>query len=209
MARGLVDSVAPDVYFNRRTFMPWIERGFTLVTSAPSCLLALSREQPRFFPEDEGVRMAEASTGLFTYIREFMDGAGIHLRPVPLRVVYQTPCHAAVAGTYDDEVAVLKKIPGVEVVDVTEECCGLAGSFGLEAANAELSEKVAAPLMERIRRVAPAAVVTPCGSCKTQVESHLSTPVYHPLTLLARSLGVSRIVAQVTRPTGAFQQPAK
>jgi glycerol-3-phosphate dehydrogenase subunit C len=161
------------------------------VASAPSCLLALAREQPRFFPGSEGDRLAEASAGLFTYLGRILGEGGTELRPVPLRVVYQTPCHGSVLGTSKDEVAVLRAIPGLEVMDVTEECCGLSGSFGAEARHAALSDAIALPLVERIKRSAPEAVVTPCGSCKTQDEAHLGgVPVVHPLELLARALGL-------------------
>jgi glycerol-3-phosphate dehydrogenase subunit C len=104
--------------------------------------------------------------------------------------VYQTPCHASVLGSDRDELAVLGKIPGLELVDVTTECCGMAGSHGAEAGHAPLAEAIAIPLYERIRRASPGAVVTPCGSCKLQDEAHLGLPVHHPLEVLARALGV-------------------
>ncbi len=85
----------------------------------------------------------------------------------------------------------LGMIPGLEVIDVTEECCGMGGSFGMEARHAELSDAMASQLMERIRKAAPDFVVTPCGSCKIQDEAHLAFPVLHPLVLVARALGVS------------------
>jgi FAD/FMN-containing dehydrogenase/Fe-S oxidoreductase len=190
MTRGLLDMTAPDVHFNRKAFLPYIRDGFTLVASAPSCLLALKREQPRFFPGQEGDELAAGCTGLFTFLKGALDRTKRELNPVPLRVVYQTPCHGAVLGSYRDEVEVLRRIPGLDVLDVTEECCGLSGTFGAEAKHAGLSDAIARPLMERIEKAGPDAVVTPCGSCRTQDETHLPWPVYHPLTLLARSLGL-------------------
>lgn len=190
MTRGLLDMTAPDVDFNRRAFLPYVRDDFKVVASAPSCLLALKLEQPRFFPGEDGDSLAAACVPLFTFLKDVLDGAKSGLRKVPLRVVYQTPCHGAVLGSYRDEVDVLRTIPGVEVLDVTEECCGLSGSFGAEARHAGLSDAIARPLMDRIEKSRPDAVVTPCGSCKTQDETHLPWPVYHPLTLLARSLGL-------------------
>ncbi len=190
LTRGLADAAAPDVLFNRASFLPYIREGFSLVASAPSCLLALVKEQPRFFPCGEAQELARASAGLFTFLLGILERQPDRLGPVPLRVVYQTPCHGAVLGSFRDEVELLRRIPGLEVLDVTSECCGLAGSFGAESRHAGLSEAIAAPLYERIRRASPQAVVTPCGSCKAQDEGHLSWPVVHPLTLLARALGI-------------------
>ncbi len=190
-ARGLVHQAAEDVAFNRRQFLPWVERGFTVVASAPSCLLALTREAGRHFPGPEAEALARASRGLFGFLRDLLGRIPVSLRPVPLAVVYQTPCHGAVLGTAGEEVSLLRRIPGLSVLDVTEECCGLAGSHGVERRHAGVAEAVASRLYGRIAAAAPQAVVTPCGSCKIQDEAHLKgIPVVHPLELLARALGI-------------------
>lgn len=187
-ARGLPDAAAQDVAFIRRNFLPWVEKGYTIVASAPSCLLAIAREHARYFPSGESEALSKACTGLFTFLAARLDARPEALQEVPLRVVYQTPCHAAVLGTAGDEVAVLGRIPGLAILDVTQECCGLAGSHGAEARHAPLAEAVAAPLYARIRSSRPEAVVTPCGSCRIQDEAHLGLPVLHPLEVLARAL---------------------
>ncbi len=191
ITRGLLDAVAEDAAFTRASLLPWVRRGYTVVASAPSCLLALAREQPRFFPGPEADELAAACKPLFTFLREIVEARSPELRAVARRVVYQTPCHGEVLASHGDEVALLRRIPGLEVADVTEECCGLAGSFGAEARRAELSDAIAAPLAARIRRAAPDLVVTPCGSCKTQDEAQLTQPVLHPLSLLAQALGLA------------------
>lgn len=189
--RGLFDQTAEDVAFNRRQFLPWVEKGFTVVASAPSCLLALTREAGRHFPGPDAQSLSRSSRSLLGYIGDLLVQNPVPLRPVPLTVVYQTPCHGALLGTAREEVELLRRIPGLSILDVTEECCGLAGSHGAERRHAVVSEAVSSRLYERIRRAAPEAVVTPCGSCKVQDEAHLGgLPVVHPLSLLARSLGV-------------------
>jgi FAD/FMN-containing dehydrogenase/Fe-S oxidoreductase len=188
MTRGLFDAAAPDVDFNRRTLLPYVREGYRVVASAPSCLLALQREQPEFFPGPDADELASACVPLFTFLREVLDQTSPPLERVDARVVYQTPCHGAVSGSQRDEVAVMRRIPGVEVLDVTEECCGLAGSYGAESRRAALSDAIASPLVARIRKASPDLVVTPCGSCKTQDEAKTGLPVVHPLVLLARAL---------------------
>jgi FAD/FMN-containing dehydrogenase/Fe-S oxidoreductase len=186
--RGLAAAAEPDVTFNRRSFLPYVRQGFTVVASAPSCLLALKEEQRRFFPGAEADELSLACADLFSFLKPRVEARRGDLAEIPLRAVYQTPCHSQVLGTYGAEVAVLSLVPGLQILDVTSECCGLAGSFGAQARRAELSRAVADPLYARIRRLAPEAVITPCGSCKVQDEAQLGLPVYHPLTLLARAL---------------------
>ena len=202
-ARGLFDQAAEDVAFNRRQFLPWVERGFTVVASAPSCLLALTREAGRHFPGPEGDALLRASRGLFGYLADRLDRTPAVLQPVPLKIVYQTPCHGAVLGTAREEVALLRKIPGLKILDVTEECCGLAGSHGAERRHAGVAEAVASRLYRRIEKAGPEAVVTPCGSCKVQDEAHLGAiPVVHPLEILARALGIGRGAQRIWQEEG-------
>lgn len=188
LTRGMADSVASDAAYNRRTFLPWLEEGYTLVAAEPSCLLALVREQPKFFPSREGEILAESSTGFFTFVRPLLEKNVSMLKVVKARVVYQKPCHAEALGSWKDEVEVLRMIPGLDLLDVTQECCGMAGSFGLRVKNVELSETIAEPLMKRIQNSAPEFVATPCGSCAMQVSGHLPYPVHTPLHFLAQSL---------------------
>lgn len=190
LSRGLVEGVVEDARFTWENFLPFVEEGYAVVVSSPSCLLALQREQPRHFPCADSERFARAVAPLFTWIRGHWKAYGTpELKAVPKRVVYQTPCHGAVLATQADEVAVLKQIPGLVVCDVTTECCGMAGSYGIQVRNASLSDAVASPLYARIGASQPQAIVTPCGSCKMQSEAKMGLPVLHPLSLLAEALG--------------------
>jgi glycolate oxidase iron-sulfur subunit len=62
-------------------------------------------------------------------------------RPLPARVAYHSPCHLGHAqGVQDPPRALLRAIPGLELVEVPEgdQCCGSAGIYNLvqvEAAN--------------------------------------------------------------------------
>jgi glycerol-3-phosphate dehydrogenase subunit C len=195
MARGLLDAVAEDARYTRKSFQPWLEQGYTLVSSAPSCLLALTKEQPRFLPGEGADFLASRSMALSAFILNLLsrreeEGVTVGFGSVPLRLVYQTPCHGAVTGMAKDDVALLRKIPGLEILDVTDECCGMSGSYGAEARRADLSDAVGAPLYARMAAAKPDAVVTPCGSCMTRDAERLGLPVYHPLTLIALSLGL-------------------
>jgi len=189
-SRGLYEAAAEDAAFNRGSLEPWIREGYALVGTSPSCILALRRALT-----DAGGNgtLGQAPRGIFDLIREMWQRDGLPaggLQPVRCGAVYQTPCHGAAAGTTEAEVAVLERIPGLRLLDVTEECCGLAGSYGAEARRAALSDAIAAPLVERIRKAAPDLIVTPCGSCRTRIGEATGRPVVHPVEILAASLGI-------------------
>ncbi len=89
----------------------------------------------------------------------------------PLRVGYHDPCHLAHAQKVRAQPrALLRRIPGVELVDLPDSdwCCGSAGVYNLahpEMAEAQLAGKLAA-----IEQVAPELVVASNPGCLLHME---------------------------------------
>jgi glycerol-3-phosphate dehydrogenase subunit C len=110
--------------------------------------------------------------------------------PVPGRMVYFAPCHQREQKMGRPYLDLLKKIPalGVELVGDTE-CCGMGGNFGFKADFHEQSLAVGRPLLEKIRKQDPEAIITDCLSCRLQFRHALPYPVFHPLEILARAYG--------------------
>lgn len=114
-----------------------------------------------------------------------------HRHPVRARVAYHDACHLGHAqGVREQPRAVLRGIPGVEVVDLPEAalCCGSAGIYNLVApeAAAELGARKAA----NVRSVAPDVIVTANPGCLLQIGKHLDldVPLLHPVQLLDASI---------------------
>jgi glycolate oxidase iron-sulfur subunit len=115
--------------------------------------------------------------------------------PVPLRVAYHDACHLAHAqGVRAQPRALLRGIPGLELVEVDTErdvCCGSAGIYNLvqpEAAS-ELGVRKARNLIE----TGAQAIAAGNPGCAAQLDLHLRElgcplPIHHPVELLARSL---------------------
>jgi glycolate oxidase iron-sulfur subunit len=114
---------------------------------------------------------------------------------LPLRAVYHDPCHLAHAqGIREQPRALLRSIPGLELVEVPAEreiCCGSAGLYNLlqpEAA-AQLGERKARHMIEAGADVIAAAN----PGCAAQLEHHLRAlghplPIVHPIELVWRSI---------------------
>lgn len=84
----------------------------------------------------------------------------------PLRVGYHDPCHLAHAqGVRSEPRALLRRLPGVELVDLPDSdwCCGSAGVYNLthpEMAEAQLERK-----LDAVEQVAPEVVVASNPGC--------------------------------------------
>jgi glycolate oxidase iron-sulfur subunit len=116
-------------------------------------------------------------------------------RPLRMKIAYHDACHLAHAqGVRAEPRELLRQVPGLELVEPAEWeiCCGSAGVYNLlqpEPA-AELGERKARNLLDTDAE----AVAAANPGCALQITTHTARlgrplPVYHPLELLARSIG--------------------
>ncbi|MCX6465644.1 MAG: heterodisulfide reductase-related iron-sulfur binding cluster [Pseudonocardiales bacterium] len=110
---------------------------------------------------------------------------------VRARVAYHDACHLGHAqGVREQPRAVLRSVPGVQVVDIPEAalCCGSAGIYNMVMpdAAAELGVRKAG----NVRSVDPDVVVTANPGCLLQIGKHLGrdVPLLHPVQLLDASI---------------------
>ncbi len=88
----------------------------------------------------------------------------------PLRVTYHDPCDLGrKAGVYDPPRAVIAKLPGVELVEMSANralanCCG--GGGNLESLEAELSAAIADRRLAQAQAVGAEVIVTACQQCQ-------------------------------------------
>jgi glycerol-3-phosphate dehydrogenase subunit C len=106
-------------------------------------------------------------------------------------LAYHAPCHLRAAGRGEQPKRLLERLLGIRFAVTNTTCCGMGGTFGVKAKNADLSGTIAEAVVERIRASGAEAVVTSCGMCRTQLASGTGLPVYHPMELLAESLAAS------------------
>ncbi len=106
------------------------------------------------------------------------------------RIAYHTPCHMERMGFTRYSVDMLSLIPGVDLVVLDSNCCGIAGTYGFKKENYPTSQAIGAPLFRQIERVRPDFVATDCETCKWQIEMSTLQRVYNPIEVLAAALDV-------------------
>jgi glycolate oxidase iron-sulfur subunit len=104
--------------------------------------------------------------------------------PIEARVAYHDACHLSHGqGVRLQPRAVLRTIPGLEVIDIPEAeiCCGSAGIYNMVMPDpaAELGRRKTANVMS----VAPDAVATGNPGCLLQIRRYLpdGVPMFHPI----------------------------
>jgi glycolate oxidase iron-sulfur subunit len=130
------------------------------------------------------------------------------LHPLPVRVAYHDACHLAHAqGVRAQPRAVLRRIPGLDLVDIAESdvCCGSAGIYNLVAPEAadDLGNRKAA----HVTASGADLLTAGNGGCLLQIQAALRRsghplPVVHPVELVDASI---RGMAAATMRDAAFR----
>jgi Fe-S oxidoreductase len=80
---------------------------------------------------------------------------------------------------------VLKQIPGIRFEMVDASCCGMAGSFSLEAEHYEMAKAMAEQALLPALAARPEAVIVANGfSCRHQIRTHSNRPSLHLAQLI-------------------------
>ena len=168
-------------------------RGVPIVGVEPSCLLTLRDEYLALLPGDPQARSVAAATRLPEELLLEAIAAGRLTLPrdnalAGRRIVFHGHCHQkALAGTAATT-ALLRSIPGAEVIELDAGCCGMAGSFGYEAEHYDLSMAIGRlRLFPAIDAEAADTVIAATGvSCRQQIKHGTMRNAQHPLELIRR-----------------------
>jgi len=189
---GAERSVVADARRNVAMLLPLVDRGFTVVASAPSCGLALIEDYPRILGTEEARRLADHTIDVHQYLWRLHERGELRtdFKPVPISVVYHNACHSVAQGIAEEPIRLLSLVPGVEVRPIEDSCCGIAGTYGMRAENYDRAQAIGDPLFREIERVKAQAVLTGCGTCNIQIANGIKREVVHTMTILRQAYGV-------------------
>jgi glycerol-3-phosphate dehydrogenase subunit C len=189
---GAERAILDDARRNVATLFPLVERGFTIVASAPSCGLALIEDYPRILGTEEARRLADHTIDVHQYLWRLHERGELRtdFKPVPISVVYHNACHSVAQGIAEEPIRLLSLVPGVEVRPIEDSCCGIAGTYGMRAENYDRAQAIGDPLFREIERVKAQAVLTGCGTCNIQIANGIKREVVHTMTILRQAYGV-------------------
>jgi Fe-S oxidoreductase len=106
------------------------------------------------------------------------------------RVVFHGHCHQKAEVGTAATMALLGRIPGVQVVEIDAGCCGMAGSFGFESEHYETSMTVGRDRLFPLLAAEPAdTVIAATGvSCRQQIFHGVGRTAWHPVELVHEAL---------------------
>ena len=189
-----------------------LDEDMDVITTSTTCCFTMRDEYPHLLelPNDD-VRDHIMTATRFIYRLVDSGAAKLVFKPgMHMRVAYHVPCHMRKLGWEIYSAELLKMIPGLEYLEMPQNCCGIAGTYGFKSENYKYSQGIGHELFREIRKANPDIVATDCETCKWQIE--MSTPycVMNPVAILAEALDFEATCKAngVKADARDFRQPA-
>lgn len=161
-----------------------------VLTTSSTCTFTMRDEYPHLLNIDN--KDVHDSISLATrFIYQLLQEGNHELKfrkNFKMRVAYHSACHMERMGWTVYSTELLKMIPGLELVLLDSQCCGISGTYGFKKENYERSQKIGSPLFKQICDVKPDFVSTDCETCKWQIEMSTPYKVLNPISILAMAL---------------------
>ncbi|MGB5081248.1 MAG: FAD-linked oxidase C-terminal domain-containing protein, partial [Burkholderiales bacterium] len=193
LAAGMVDEAKREARRVLAALAPYAERGIPVVGLEPSCLLTLRDEFKAMLPGRESQALAGQALLFEEFLERERDAGRLKLNLAALpekKALLHGHCHQKAFGAMPSVERVLGWVPGLEVEAIESSCCGMAGSFGYEAAHYDVSLKMAElSLLPRVRSAPAEALIVADGtSCRHQIGDLSPRKAVHVARVLARAL---------------------
>ncbi|MEW6077193.1 MAG: anaerobic glycerol-3-phosphate dehydrogenase subunit GlpC [Thermodesulfobacteriota bacterium] len=159
-----------------------------IVFSSSSCALTVTQDYPHLLAMDTSA--IDDRLELLTRFlhREFAAGNKPAMGSLNLTAAYHSPCHLDRTGGVRHTIAVLQSIPGLRLILLHSECCGIAGTYGFKKEFHAIAQDIGHRLFDQIEQANPDIVITDCETCKWQIEANTRFPVRHPVSVLAEAV---------------------
>ncbi|MFZ5564299.1 MAG: anaerobic glycerol-3-phosphate dehydrogenase subunit GlpC [Thermodesulfobacteriota bacterium] len=164
------------------------KRDRKIVFSSSSCILTVQHDYPELLDMDTSTIDDRIEFITRFIYKKFKAGGAPPMKPLDITAAYHSPCHLERTGGVMYTIGMLRRIPGLRLVLLHSECCGLAGTYGFKKEFETIARDIGLPLFRQIQAAAPDVVITDCEACKWQIEANTGIRVLHPVSVLAMAL---------------------
>lgn len=180
---GDFETARKDLAYNVKYLVGAVRDGYKIICSEPSAALCLRQELRHYVAGKDARLVWENVYELFNYLLDLLTQG--KLRPPgnspKVQFAYHRPCHLQASAT----ITLLRELCCAEVADLKAGCCGLAGTFGMQKKNYDLSSEISKSLKTALDAASIRNVLTECAACKMQIEHISDCVVTHPIKILA------------------------
>lgn len=194
IVNGLMKDATRDAKRNIGQMRRAVEMGDQIVTTSSTCTFTLRDEYEHVLGLDNSdVRDSISLATRFIY--RLVESGQVRLAfrdDFRMRAAYHSACHIEKLGWSIYSTTLLRMIPGMELIMLPSQCCGIAGTYGFKKENYKYSQAIGQPLFDHIEKLGVEIVTTECETCKWQIEMSTSAKVMNPISILAEAIDVEK-----------------
>jgi FAD/FMN-containing dehydrogenase/Fe-S oxidoreductase len=200
LAAGLVKEAKREAARMLAALRPHAERGVPVIGLEPSCLYTLKDEFRAMFPGEDTKKLALQAMTFEEFLARESTAGRLELNLQPLatkRAMLHGHCHQKAFASVGAAEKVLRLVPGLDVQTLDAGCCGMAGAFGYEAVNYNVSMKMGElSVLPAARATDGETLLIADGtSCRHQIEHGAGKTARHVARVLEEALGRNSDVA--------------
>lgn len=174
------------------SLLPHVQAGRVVIGLEASCVLGLRDDAQALGLGETAALVGKSVLLLEEFLARESTAKRLHLplQALPAgETLIHGHCHQKAVGAMKAMRRVLKLIPGHDFSILEAGCCGMAGTFGIEAEHAALSSQMAEQaLLPALREKPQARVVANGFSCRHQMRAHGDARAQHLALLLRAAL---------------------
>ena len=191
LAQGMIDQARAEARRLIQAIVPLVEQGYSIVGLEASCVLGLRDDAQALGLGKDAVTAAKNSFLFEEFLaREAKSGRlNLSLSSPANATLVHGHCHQKAVGAMKSVRRVLKLLPDHAFDFIESSCCGMAGSFGLEAEHAQHSLAMAQQdLLPALAARGDRQVIANGFSCRQQIRHHSDAKPLHLAELIAGCL---------------------
>ncbi|MDR2349010.1 MAG: anaerobic glycerol-3-phosphate dehydrogenase subunit C [Deltaproteobacteria bacterium] len=188
MASGFFDDAKKNALANKAEIERALEKTDKVLCASSTCVMTVRDEYPDVLGVDNAAWRDKFDLLTRHAYRLLERGKTPRFKPLEITVAYHTACHMEKLGWSAYSIELLKLVPGLKIILLPSQCCGIAGTYGFKRENSETAQKIGEGLFSDIRDSKAELVVSECETCKMQIEMSAGVPCENPVTVLARAL---------------------
>ncbi|HVK15239.1 MAG TPA: FAD-linked oxidase C-terminal domain-containing protein [Gemmataceae bacterium] len=203
LAQGDTDVARQRLAYNVKHLADCVRAGDTIVCSEPTAALFFRQDAFALSPDPDVKLVADHTIELSSYLwsLHLQGKLKTDFRPLNLAVGHHVPCHVKAMGAGAAGPRLLELIPEFQVNKIDLSCSGMAGPWGLNAANYESSLMAGRPMLDELGRSENRYGSAECSSCRLQMQEGTGKRALHPVQYLALAYGLMPSLAdRLKRP---------
>jgi Fe-S oxidoreductase len=189
---GDVKTARRDLTYSVKHLAQAVRGGYKIVCSEPSAALCLREELRHYVAGEDATLVSQNTRELMSYLLDLRNQGKLKApeRPITGKFSYHLPCHLCALGDDTVTLRLLQEHFNVDVTDLRAGCCGLSGTFGMQAKNYDLAARISESLRSAVKASPSQDILTECAACKMQIEHIAPAVATHPIKFIARSYGL-------------------